>query len=457
MTMTARIAALAARAGMTEGQVWTVGIVFLSGLLLLPSLRSLDTRAAATPPGLPVAAAAPGAVPDGTTAPVLTGTATTPASTPGGATSGPGVSPPVTSPAAAGGTGGTSRPPSRPSTSGTTTPPAPAPAPAPPPTTAPTSAPAPAPPAPGAGLPQALAFDVTDTGPIAGLAVLPDGRAVVATSGQPDHLAYLTLHAPDGATLDRAFVGISPRQTVLGGVAVDGDRVLLVNTTDASLLAYDPTSTTLTELADIPDLPACLFGGTLTGCELTLQDRRPAPTDVAVGPDGTIWVADGGQGTVWRVSPDGTEVLAWHSSPEYAALGGITVDADGRVLVVADDVLTALVARSTIHALVEQAGTVARTIVTTSTPGTAWADLVVLADGSLATAAPASGMVTVIAADGVATTTLAEADGSALTAPTALAARGSNLVVGDVVGEDGPHRVVETTPETPEGVAPDGP
>ncbi|MBL9211888.1 MAG: hypothetical protein JNL92_15560 [Opitutaceae bacterium] len=56
-------------------------------------------------------------------------------------------------------------------------------------------------------------------------------------------------------------------------------------------------------------------------------------TDVALGPDGSVWTADGGQPLLWRLPPGAPALDRAIESAEFFALQGVTVLASGVVLV----------------------------------------------------------------------------------------------------------------------------
>lgn len=60
-------------------------------------------------------------------------------------------------------------------------------------------------------------------------------------------------------------------------------------------------------------------------------------TDVAVGPDGSVWLTDGAQPLLWRLPPGGAALERAVESPEFFMLQGLTILPSG-VILVADQV-----------------------------------------------------------------------------------------------------------------------
>jgi hypothetical protein len=60
-------------------------------------------------------------------------------------------------------------------------------------------------------------------------------------------------------------------------------------------------------------------------------------SDVALGPDGSVWLVDGGQPFLWRLAAGGTAIERGVESPEFFALQGLVVLPTGGI-VVADQV-----------------------------------------------------------------------------------------------------------------------
>lgn len=409
-TAPTRVAAIATRLGLTEGQLYTVVIVFAAGLLLLPSLGSLNTAptASVVPIPAPVAAPAPTSAPPA--GPAQDVDRAEPTVTPT-------VPPrPVLPPVAIQQPGTAPRP----------------------------ASPAPVPP-PVETAPTPIDIVIDDLGPITGVAIADDGSVLVASAGSPEALAALTRFDRAGNVLDRVRLGGDPRNTVTGDVVVVGGRALVADRGAGLVYAYDLASGSISRAAELPDLPLCLLGST-GDCQVGAFDTIPDATDLAAAADGTIFVSDSGQAAVWRLDATSLEPELYHQSPEYASVDGLVVDADDQLFVVTTDAATPPpFERSTIHALVEDATGVVRTPITSSEPGTTWDDLALLSDGSLVVTSPEQSGLTVIAADGT-TSTLQEAAGHTLVAPAAVTVHDGGLVIADDTSTEDAHaaRVVET-------------
>lgn len=414
---------LAARLGMTEGQAYTLLVVLLTVGLLLPSLRSLNTLpaerlAAPVPVPMPVAVAPS---PDAGGAPTAGGdTATLPGSAElltGG--SGLGTLPPLSAPRLRG------------------------------------PAPRLGPPEPGrppaaAVVPGPVDLVLDALGPVSGLGAHPSGDLLVAaggTAGKPAQIARVTT---SGDIVSRWPLGSNPRETVLGGLWAGTAGAYAIEVTSARLMALDYATGRLTAVVRIPDLPLCAVALATDACQQGVLDTAPALADVTVDGGGNVLVTDGGQGVIWRVPAAGGLEL-WHQSVEYASPGGLAgIDAsvDGVVYVVSRDrAATGPFARSTVYAIaVDDAGSpVTRTPFAVSEVGTTWLDLLVASPEDVVVSAPAAGALVVLGGDGLAKARITEVDESPLAHPSALASRGTALLLADNVpaGDDVAPRLLE--------------
>jgi hypothetical protein len=154
--------------------------------------------------------------------------------------------------------------------------------------------------------------------------------AGVAVAAGADGTAFVA----DGeriAVVDRSGRRVRDLPGGAAGLAVDGARV--VATLDDRVDEIDLASGRRSVLASIPDLAPCVLPGGDRACEPGVEDGAPRPGALVVLGD-ALFVADAGQGTVWRVRAGKAE--RWASSSEWRAGGGpsaLAVLGDGTVLV----------------------------------------------------------------------------------------------------------------------------
>lgn len=301
------VAALAARVGLTEGQVYTYVIGIALALIaavgaLPPALRDRAEFAAEPIPAPPANAPLAGGSAEPTDGGSSTigadsgarGSSTTPAigrsSTPTAASADTTATQPGTPPLSVG--------------------------------TVATFARIGAPGAPSgiAFAPNGTIYVTTDNGTARGVARTPS--RVMAFSPNGRTAATVTI---DGQPSDHA--------TGLAAAALDPHHghLAVVDSSTARVISVDFTTGNQTVLAAVPDLAACVLplGG---ACEPGVLDHPPALTAAAFGADGTLYVADAGQATIWRLLPEDDEPEAWHQSIDYATgdgPAGLAVSPDG--------------------------------------------------------------------------------------------------------------------------------
>jgi streptogramin lyase len=164
----------------------------------------------------------------------------------------------------------------------------------------------------------------------------PDGRVHAATGAPPDEskaASQLLSFDASGALRDSVPVPGQPAERTMGvtALATAPDGTLLA--TDAAtdrVLVYDPRLAKWSVRAELPDLPPCLLP-VRTGCQPGLLDTAPLPRGAVVDSDGTAFVADAGQGIVFRLPP-GKAPEVFFSSAEVMGengLAGLDLDGDG--------------------------------------------------------------------------------------------------------------------------------
>lgn len=178
-----------------------------------------------------------------------------------------------------------------------------------------------------------------------GVLVARDRTVYVSThnydKGDADAPSRVFAYAPDGR-LKRSYV-IPPgsRSHGLLGMAEDADGDLYVLDHDPSrLLRLDPRTGRVGVYATFADLRPCVPGQT-TPCSRTVTDL-PAFADYLVfAPDGTAYVTDIAQGTIWRVPAGGGTAQVWFSDlrlDSYFGPNGIQLLPGNRTLLFAQTI-----------------------------------------------------------------------------------------------------------------------
>jgi hypothetical protein len=191
------------------------------------------------------------------------------------------------------------------------------------------------------------------------LARVPDPGSVALSVLGPDRTIYggtffpasgnsgdgtpsrLFAWAPDGRLLRTWTIAgqdLAADHGVQATVVDAAGDVYLLDTSPARAIVLDPRTGAQRTYATFPDLPPC--GGATTGdCSATLVDNPPEPDYAAWGPDGSLYVTDDTQATIFRVPPGGGVARPWLTDPRFDAgafgLTGLALAPDHRTLVAA--------------------------------------------------------------------------------------------------------------------------
>jgi sugar lactone lactonase YvrE len=172
----------------------------------------------------------------------------------------------------------------------------------------------------------------------------PNGRIYEGTYTNPggDSLRSRVFEYSASGTLLRSWTVPGQDLSAEHGIQVATSdargRLVLLDRTPARLLLLDLGTGEFTQVASVPDLPACPGGQPQPGCSPTLDDRPPMPNYAAWGPDGSLYVTDYLQGVVWRLPPGLDEPAVWLSDRkldgDMFGTTGIDLAADGRTLLI---------------------------------------------------------------------------------------------------------------------------
>lgn len=315
-----------------------------------------------------------------------------------------------------------------------------APAPAP----APASAPTPTAPPNLLGGPHptgelALLADVPEPGSPDAVAVAADGTVyVVSDAAAAGGASSLWAFSPTGELRQTWTAPGQPdgRTRGLTGVTVDPEgTVWVVDASTARLLRLDRTEDVLVPVAEAEDIPACGLLDLVSPCESGMADSAPLLVGIASAPDGTIVVADRGQGVLWRV--DGSE-LAVLTTIEDRLAGdgpiGVSFASDDELLVAVGARLTSLppglpaVLQIRLDGGRPDAPVLVVELEVTETP----ADIVAGSSGRVYVAIPSSGVVADVGIDQGDRIDIAGGDGDpTFTGPLGLALRERSLLIAD--------------------------
>ena len=204
----------------------------------------------------------------------------------------------------------------------------------------PSSEPAPGQPEPPSALPPgtiSLLARVGSPGHPAGLAVHRNGSYTVTTNNGSTASVALT-YGPRGELRRRTVIAGQPADHKTGLVAAattpTGQVVMLDTATNRVLIMPDAGGTP-TVRATVQDVSPCLLTLGVQPCEQTLPDQPVSLAAVAVDKRGTIYVADAGQGIIWRLRAADKTPQAWYRATDLDTgdgPAGLAFDRNGRLL-----------------------------------------------------------------------------------------------------------------------------
>lgn len=173
------------------------------------------------------------------------------------------------------------------------------------------------------------------------LAVASDGSVWVGSNGGAQNTpapSVITQLSPTGDLLREITVTGQDLERDHGLLAIvldDRDRLYVVDRSPARVLRIDPRTAVQETYAQIPDLASCGAAPCEPG-----PDQVPWPNGAAFAADGTLYVADFAQATVFRVpagggDASGGDAQVWLQDARYISPFGINslaFDAAGRLL-----------------------------------------------------------------------------------------------------------------------------
>lgn len=229
-------------------------------------------------------------------------------------------------------------------------------------------------------------------GPPGALTVAPDGTASVGTDAPASSSAPAKLLRWNavGALQQTAEVPEQPANRTRGVTALDqlaDGSVIVADAATARVLRYDSATASWSVLARLPDLVTCVLP-TATPCQPGIEDTSPLPRGIAVDQAGAAFIADAGQGTIWRLRP-GKPIEVWYQSADIAGdngVAGLAFDADDHLLAAVTSIADVMGPGAGALLRLERAtdgsaGT--RTVVTAFKAGEDPVDIAVAASGNL--------------------------------------------------------------------------
>jgi sugar lactone lactonase YvrE len=297
--------------------------------------------------------------------------------------------------------------------------------------------------APAASQPAAFA-DGGTFGDVAGFALLPHPGAPAAIVVGPAGDAFVATDNADG----RGEAGppritqLAPDGTVAASVEVQGSNgitalafgrtgaLYALSRSPAAVVTIDPATGATTTYATIPDVAPCVPVVLATSCDGSLANGAPLPSAFAFDTAGTIYVADAGQGAVWRVAPGSKQVSqlivdpTWTHPATPSGPTGLALDGNGNLVVVVRSLLTEDVGVVYLQALTRDGTAGTRTEVARTETGARPYGLALGQSGRLYLTLSGTDRVLVLEPDGEVVGTVA-----GLATPAGIAFRGRSVLV----------------------------
>jgi sugar lactone lactonase YvrE len=113
------------------------------------------------------------------------------------------------------------------------------------------------------------------------------------------------------------------------------------------VVRFDPVTGRTSPYAAIPDVHPCLPPVVSDGCDGSVLDAKPVPSGLAFDGAGALYIADAGQGAIWRVPAGGGDAKEfsvtrdWVSPARPSGPTGLAFDGAGNLVVVVRGMLTA--------------------------------------------------------------------------------------------------------------------
>jgi hypothetical protein len=158
--------------------------------------------------------------------------------------------------------------------------------------------------------------------------IAPDGTVYTATlnaqSGDTSAPSKVFAFTP-GGKLKRTYAILGQplsQQHGVTGMAMDAAGYLYIGSLAPPVVyRLDPRTGVQTTYATYRDVPVCSATVT-TDCSQALNDMKPWPDYVVLGPDGSLYETDSLQALIWKVPPGGGQGQVWFTDSRLQSLIG---------------------------------------------------------------------------------------------------------------------------------------
>ncbi len=135
-----------------------------------------------------------------------------------------------------------------------------------------------------------------------------------AGNGEPSGVVAFDLESGEQLNLYQAQGEDLDQEHANTCIAFDNSSRLYVLNSQLSVYRLDPATGRQEIYASaLPDIPSCFFSldADIT-CTPALLNRMPLANDIAFAPDGTAFITDSLQATIWKVAPGGGDPAVWY-------------------------------------------------------------------------------------------------------------------------------------------------